>query len=146
MATYQHRCVQDGDFEVSRPIGMAAPQVRCAACGADAVRVFTSPMLSLASRAIVAAIDRSERTRDQPAMVSSLPPGRVANSRRRHVLNLRFSRFRDPDRTLIAFTAPHLAHGLETGPRNGGFAPGRNHELHRGCEQAIRLACILCIV
>jgi putative FmdB family regulatory protein len=76
VATYQYRCAQDGDFDVSRPIGMAAPQVRCAACGADAVRVFTSPMLSLASRAIVAAIDRSESTRDQPALVSSLPPGR----------------------------------------------------------------------
>jgi putative FmdB family regulatory protein len=76
MATYQYRCAQDGDFEVSRPIRMAAPQVRCAACGADAARVFTSPMLSLAPRAIVAAIDRAERTRDQPALVSSLPPGR----------------------------------------------------------------------
>jgi putative FmdB family regulatory protein len=41
MAIYQYRCAQNGDFEVSRPIGMAAPQVRCAACGADAVRVFT---------------------------------------------------------------------------------------------------------
>ena len=73
MGTYQYRCAQNRDFEVSRPIGMAAPQVSCAACGADAVRVFTAPMLSLA---IVAASDRSERTRDQPAVVSSLPPGR----------------------------------------------------------------------
>jgi hypothetical protein len=58
MATYQYRCAQDGGFEVSRPIGMAALQDRCAACGVDAVRVFTSPMLSLTRRAIVAAIDR----------------------------------------------------------------------------------------
>lgn len=76
MATFEYRCPQDGDFEVSRPIGTAAPLVRCAACGADAVRVFTAPMLTLAPRAIVAAIDLSERTRDEPAVVSSLPPGR----------------------------------------------------------------------
>jgi len=76
MATYQYRCAQDGDFEVSRPIGMAATQVRCVALGADAVWVFTSPMPSLASRGIVAGIDRSERTRDQPALVSSLSAAR----------------------------------------------------------------------
>lgn len=76
MVTFQYRCPQDGDFEVSRPIGMAAPRVSCAACGADAVRIFTAPMLSLAPRAIVAAIDRSERTSEEPAVVSALPPGR----------------------------------------------------------------------
>ena len=76
MATFEYRCPQDGDFEVSRPIGMAAPRVRCAACGADAVRVFTAPMLTLTPRAIVAAIDWSERTRDEPTVVSSVPPGR----------------------------------------------------------------------
>lgn len=76
MATFQYSCPQDGDFEVSRPIGMAAPPVRCAACGADAVRVFTAPMLSLAPRAFVAAIDRSEKTRDEPAVVSAPPPDR----------------------------------------------------------------------
>lgn len=76
MTTFEYRCPQDGDFEVNCPIGMAAPRVRCEVCGADAVRVFTAPMLTLAPRAVVAAIDWSESTRDEPSVVSSLPPGR----------------------------------------------------------------------
>jgi hypothetical protein len=36
--------------------------------------VFTAPLLSLAPRALVRAIDRTERTRDEPDVVSSLPP------------------------------------------------------------------------
>ena len=73
MATYQYRCSGDGDFEVRRPIGTAAEPVSCPVCGGDAVRVYTPPMLSTASRATVAAIDRAEKSRDQPDVVTSLP-------------------------------------------------------------------------
>ena len=62
MATYQYRCVQDGDFDVSRPMGTAAPKSQCPVCNNEAVRVFRAPMLSLAPRALVAAIDRTEKT------------------------------------------------------------------------------------
>lgn len=81
MATYQYRCVQDGDFDVSRPIGTAAPKSHCPVCDVEAARVFRAPMLSFASRAVVAAIDRTEKTRDEPEVVSALPPraGRTRN-------------------------------------------------------------------
>jgi putative FmdB family regulatory protein len=74
MATYRYRCIQDGDFDVSRPIGTAAPTVQCPICNDEAVRVFRAPMLSLAPRALVAAIDRTEKSRDEPEVVSSVPP------------------------------------------------------------------------
>jgi putative FmdB family regulatory protein len=77
MATYQYRCVQDGVFDVSRPMGTAAPQWRCPICNSEAARVFSAPMLSLASRGLVAAIDRTEKTRDEPDVVSALPPRRA---------------------------------------------------------------------
>jgi putative FmdB family regulatory protein len=77
MATYQYRCVLDGVFDVSRPMGTAAPLWRCPICSSESVRVFTAPMLSVASRALMAAIDRTEKTRDEPDVVSALPPRRA---------------------------------------------------------------------
>lgn len=74
MATYQYRCVQDGVFDVSRPIGTAARTSACPTCNDEAVRVFRAPMLSLAPRALVAAIDRTEKSSDEPEVVSSVPP------------------------------------------------------------------------
>jgi putative FmdB family regulatory protein len=73
LATYQYRCSGDGDFEVRHPIGTAPEPVRCPVCGGDAVRVYTAPMLFTASRAGVAAIDRAEKSRDQPDVVTALP-------------------------------------------------------------------------
>jgi hypothetical protein len=77
VATFQYRCPQDGDFEVIRPVGTATAQVACARCGRDAVRVFTAPLLSLAPRSLMAAIDSTEKTRDEPDVVSALPPRAV---------------------------------------------------------------------
>jgi putative FmdB family regulatory protein len=77
MATYQYRCIQDGVFDVSRPMGTAAPQWRCPMCDSEAVRVFSAPMLSVASPALVAAIDRTEKTSDEPDVVSAPPPRRA---------------------------------------------------------------------
>jgi putative FmdB family regulatory protein len=74
MATYQYRCLQDGDFDVRRPIGTATPKSQCPVCKRDAARVFRAPMLSLAPRALVAAIDRTEKTSDEPEVVTALPP------------------------------------------------------------------------
>jgi putative FmdB family regulatory protein len=79
VATYQYRCVRDGDFDVRRPIGTASPKSSCPVCDDDAVRVFRAPMLSLASRALMTAIDRTERTRDVPEVVSALPSQAVRN-------------------------------------------------------------------
>ncbi|NGO46143.1 FmdB family zinc ribbon protein, partial [Streptomyces ureilyticus] len=46
MATYQYRCPGCGTFDVIRPIGHALPQEPCDACGDQARRVFTAPMLT----------------------------------------------------------------------------------------------------
>lgn len=74
VATFQYRCPQDGDFEVQRPVGTAMATETCARCGRDAIRVFTPPLLLLSSRSVMAAIDSAERTRDEPDVVTGLPP------------------------------------------------------------------------
>ncbi|MEV0073251.1 MULTISPECIES: FmdB family zinc ribbon protein [unclassified Amycolatopsis] len=76
MATYQYRCARDGVFEVRLPMGTASPSSQCPACGGEAARNYCAPMLSLAPRELVTAIDRTEKTRDEPAVVSAVPPVR----------------------------------------------------------------------
>jgi putative FmdB family regulatory protein len=75
MATFPYRCPQDGPFEINRPIGTADRSVPCPQCGGDALRVFTAPLLGLADRGRMSALDRCERTRSEPDVVTS-PPGR----------------------------------------------------------------------
>jgi putative FmdB family regulatory protein len=76
MATYEYRCLEDGVFEVVAPMGSVGKQACCPSCGRDGQRVFSAPMLALADRRLVAAIDRSERSRDQPEVVTQLPPSK----------------------------------------------------------------------
>ena len=62
-------------------MGAAPADVRCPACGAAAARVFTAPRLSFGSPARRALLERTERTRDEPDVVSTPPqprPGRRA--------------------------------------------------------------------
>ena len=73
MAVYVYRCADHGPTEESRPLGTAAAAVPCPACGSPAPRVFTAPRLSLGSPARRALIDRTERTRDEPDVVSAPP-------------------------------------------------------------------------
>jgi putative FmdB family regulatory protein len=74
MAIYEYRCERDGSFEVTRPLGTAPESLACPVCAGDAGRVFSTPMLSLAPRALVAALDHEEKTRHEPDVVTSLPP------------------------------------------------------------------------
>ena len=74
MATYEYRCDEDGAFEVTRPIGTAPASVACPECASEAGRVFSSPMVSFAPRALVAALEHEEKTRTDPDVVTSLPP------------------------------------------------------------------------
>jgi putative FmdB family regulatory protein len=74
MATYEYRCAEDGVFEVVAPMGGAGRHVRCPSCDGDGRRVFSAPMLALADRRLVAAIDRTERSGDRPDVVTQLPP------------------------------------------------------------------------
>ena len=70
MATYVYRCATHGFLERSLPIGTARQTTDCPSCGATALRVFTAPQLALGDAARRALIDRTERTRDEPAVVS----------------------------------------------------------------------------
>ncbi|MBK1787708.1 FmdB family zinc ribbon protein [Prauserella cavernicola] len=75
MVTYRYRCERDGGFDVRLPIGTAEPSARCPVCDGASVRVFTAPALSLGSRSLIAAIDETQKSRDEPAVVAA-PPAR----------------------------------------------------------------------
>lgn len=74
MVLYVYRCDRHGLMERSLPIGTADRTTPCATCGSAAVRVFTAPRLSLGDATRRALIDRTERTRDEPEVVSSPGP------------------------------------------------------------------------
>ena len=75
MTTYEYRCDADGAFEVRCPLGTAPAVAACPACGGEARRVFSPPLLRTGlARPLVAAMDRAERSRDEPDVVTSLPP------------------------------------------------------------------------
>lgn len=74
MALYEYRCDQDGEFEVNRPLGTAPESVACPVCGTEARRVFSVAMVRCGSRpAVFAAIERAEKTRHEPEVVTSVP-------------------------------------------------------------------------
>ncbi|MEU6701291.1 zinc ribbon domain-containing protein [Pseudonocardia sp. NPDC046786] len=73
MATYTYRCATDGPVDVRRPIGTAPATLACPACGAEAVRLITPPMLGIADRGRMGLIDRAEASRTEPQVVTSLP-------------------------------------------------------------------------
>jgi putative FmdB family regulatory protein len=74
VAIYEYRCARDGAFDVKRPIGTAPMSIACPTCAGEAGRVFSSPMVSRAPRALVAALDHEDKTRHEPDVVTSLPP------------------------------------------------------------------------
>ncbi|MDK3258511.1 zinc ribbon domain-containing protein [Blastococcus capsensis] len=78
MVVYQYRCAGHGVLEVHRPIGTATDREPCPDCAAPAPRVFTAPQLSFGSVRNRALLDRTERTADDPAVVSALPSRRTA--------------------------------------------------------------------
>lgn len=81
MAIYEYRCEQDGVFEVTRPLGTAPESVTCSACGSEARRVFSVPMVRCGSRTgLFAAIEHAEKSRHEPQVVTSVPS---AGARRR---------------------------------------------------------------
>ena len=82
MVVYVYRCREHGVTDRSHPIGTAGVTSPCPTCGAAAVRVFTAPRLSLGSPSRRALIDRTERTRDEPDVVSAPPPRRPGPARR----------------------------------------------------------------
>jgi putative FmdB family regulatory protein len=74
MARYEYACAADGAFELTLPLGTAPAASACPACGAEAARVFSAPMLKRMAPGLVAALDHSEKTREAPDVVTKLPP------------------------------------------------------------------------
>ena len=74
MAIYEYRCDRHGAFELMRPLGAQPARTPCPVCNGEARRVFSTPMLTRAPRALVAAIDHAEKSRTEPDVVTSLPP------------------------------------------------------------------------
>ncbi len=80
VATYEYRCDQDGLFDISRRLGTAPESAACPICGGDARRVFSVSMVRSGSRpGWVAAMDRADKSRFEPDVVTSLPPLSAAN-------------------------------------------------------------------
>ena len=74
MTTYEYRCDSDGVLiEVRFPLGTAPESVTCERCGGEARRVFSKPMVVSSRRDLVGMIDRAEKTRTDPDVVTSLP-------------------------------------------------------------------------
>jgi putative FmdB family regulatory protein len=83
MAIYEYRCDHDGVFEVIRRLGTAPQTVPCSTCGRGATRVISLPRIRSTSRAgVFAAIERAERSRHEPEVVTS-PPAAGAYRRTR---------------------------------------------------------------
>lgn len=74
MTTYEYRCDHDGEsFELSVPLGTAPPSISCELCGGEARRVFSKPMLTSPRRGLATMIERAEKTRTDPDVVTSVP-------------------------------------------------------------------------
>jgi hypothetical protein len=76
MVVHAYRCVEHGVTEVSRAIGTATAPVPWPASDRAAARICTAPQLSLGSSVRRTLIDSTERTRDEPAVVSAPLPRR----------------------------------------------------------------------
>lgn len=74
MATYTYRCTPDGPVDAVFPIGTAPSTISCPRCGETSTRLFSPPMLGLADRGRMTAIDLAESSRTEPAVVSAPPP------------------------------------------------------------------------
>lgn len=76
MAMYEYRCEDHGRFALNRPMSSAAGTAACPVCGRESTRVVSAPMLRTGSRRTwMSAIDHAEKSRHEPEVVTSLPPG-----------------------------------------------------------------------
>lgn len=81
MATYEYRCAGHGAFTVHRPIGTAGPAEACPSCGGEATRVFTAPRVTRTPAPLARARAAEDRSRDQPDVVTDVPPAARPRSR-----------------------------------------------------------------
>lgn len=75
MPLYDYHCETCGPFRQFRSIAERATPTSCTACGVDAARVLTAPLLSLMSSNNRIAETRNEKSAHEPGVVSVLEPG-----------------------------------------------------------------------
>lgn len=80
MVSYQYRCWQCGVYEVRRPMGEAPATCRCATCGLTGRRLYSAPSLARTPKAVGEALTRAEKSRDEPEVVTQVPPGASPHS------------------------------------------------------------------
>ena len=74
MVFYEYQCHSYGAFKIMRPLGKAPSKASCPSCGSRAQRMLATPMVLNGRRSSVfSAIDRAEKSRHEPEVVTSLP-------------------------------------------------------------------------
>jgi putative FmdB family regulatory protein len=74
MAVYEYRCSNCGAFEARTDMGAAPQTLACPTCGREARRAWTAPLLVRTPGSLARALARDEASRDQPEVVTDLPP------------------------------------------------------------------------
>ena len=73
MVIHDFHCPQHGKFELMLPMG-ASSSAPCPQCGVDAARQLSAPSVVRSSRSQwFGAIERAEKSRHEPELVSSVP-------------------------------------------------------------------------
>ena len=83
MATYVFRCPDCSVFELVVPMTAVRPVHDCPECGAESVRVFTSPALARTPAALHRAVASAEASAEAPQVVRSIPAGKPRPRSRR---------------------------------------------------------------
>ncbi|MGY3205876.1 FmdB family zinc ribbon protein [Streptomyces sp. TE5632] len=78
MATYEYSCNRCGSFDVKLPIGTAPTARACPQCSNTARRVYSSPATAFTSPAVAGLREQEEKSRENPAVVTRVPPERAA--------------------------------------------------------------------
>lgn len=74
MAVYEYRCGEHDVFALTAPLGQAPATAACPVCDQQAARIYSPPMVRRAPANRVALIDKAEKSRHEPDVVTSLPP------------------------------------------------------------------------
>ncbi len=72
MATYSYRCREHGEFDARLPLGAAPGSRACPVCDTPAPRRWSGVAL-LGQGPATTLIDRCERSRTEPEVVTSIP-------------------------------------------------------------------------
>lgn len=73
MAHYEYRCQIHGVFVVHVPMGEATDAAACGVCDQESHRLYSAPMVRQGPANRMALIDKAEKSREEPDVVSSLP-------------------------------------------------------------------------